>query len=54
MYYTLVSYCIFNTSTLYQQIKQPPLFKISKCKKITPYGYGNPDPGLGQTQKCGG
>ena len=43
-----------NTSTLYQQNKQPSLFQISEHKKTTPYGYVNPDLGLGQTQKCGG
>jgi hypothetical protein len=41
-----------NTSPLFHQNKQPPLFQISEPKKTTPYGYGNPDPGLEQTQKC--
>ena len=42
-----------NNSILYQQNKEPPLFQISDHKKTTPYGYGNPYPGLGQTQNCG-
>jgi len=43
-----------NTSALYQQNKQPPLCQISEHKKTTPYGYRNPDRGLGQPQTCGG
>ena len=39
------------SSTWYQQNKQPSLFQISDHKKTTPYGYGNPDPGLRQTKK---
>ena len=64
-YYTLiilyfekkVPTAMVNTSTLqnvYQQNTQLPLFQISDHKKTTPYGYGNPDPGLGQTKKCSG